>query len=99
EAEAEADAVVTGLGEHAGQRQVRQVLALRQMIHRHELDRLPPEEADAVELALAQHHRREPEVVVRRRHEPATAGEERALAVYALLRIVDERQTVVALPL
>jgi hypothetical protein len=44
-------------------------------------------------------HRGEAEVVVRRRDEPAAAGEEHALPVPALRGIVDECQAVVALPL
>src|SRR5262245_24574531 len=99
EAETEADAGIRRLGEHSGQRQVRQVLALREVIHRHELDRLAPEQSNAVELALVQHHRGEPEVVVGRRHQAAATGEEGAVAVDALGRIVDELQLVVRQPL
>ena len=69
------------------------------MVHRHQLDGLPPEQAHAVQLAAIEQHGGEAVVVVHRRDEPAAAGEKARLAVQALRGVVDHLEAAVGLAL
>ena len=68
------------------------------MVHGHQVHRLAAQQTDAVQLTAVAQHEGKPQVIRRRRDQPAAARQEAAAAKFATFRCVGEAQPPVPLP-